>query len=338
MRGFKAAILAASMLAVCPAMAQRLDAPKTQSAASLQPAYAAVEAGDYARAHKLAGPLAEKGDAAAMALMGYLYENGFGASADIARALRFYGDAAIKGDADAQIALGDLALQGDEVIADYERAAGWYRLAAAQGDARAHVKLGVMYADGVGVLKNDKAAATHFARAAGLGDADGAFMLGVAYLNGAGLSTDAKEGVKFLKIAAGKGHGEASYQLALLYDGPALGKPDPKAALRFMTAAAKAGFPPAYAGMGLFAHRGDAPGVPADWFELAARSGEPQGALLYAVALSKGDGRPKDEDAALKIADLVAASPDAAPATRAQAARLKRDLERNRAPALTLRD
>lgn len=338
MRGLRAVLVSAALLAACPAMAQRLDSPKPQSPAALAEAYRAVESGSYERAHKLAAPLAAKGDAAASALLGYLYEKGLGAPADIARALRLYGDAAIKGDADAQIALGDLALQGNEVIADYERAAGWYRLAAAQGDARAHVKLGVMYADGVGVLKNDKAAATHFARAAGMGDADGAFMLGVAYLNGAGLSPDAKEGVKFLKIAADKGHGEASYQLALLYDGPVLGKPDPKAALRYMAAAAEARFPPAYAGMGLLAHRGDAPGVPADWFELGARSGEPQGALLYAVALSKGDGRQKDEAGALRLAELVITSGEAAPATRAQAARLKRDLERNRAPALTLRD
>lgn len=324
-----ALFLALAFLALCPAMAQK---------ASLQAAQSALGARDFAAARANAAPLADAGDPAAAAIMGYLYEKGLGGAPDIAQALRHYGDAALKGNADAQIALGDLALAGEEVIADYARAAGWYRLAAAQGDARAHVKLGAMFADGVGVPRNEAAAATHYARAAGLGDADGAFLLGLAYINGAGIAPDAKEGARFLKIAAGKGHGEASYQLALVYDSPLLGPPDEALAVRHMAAAAKAGFAPAYAGMGLFAHRGAAPGSAADWFEKGARAGEPQSALLYAVALSRGDGRPRDPAAALRIAERVLSSDTAAPEIRAQAARLKRDLEAKAGPALTLRD
>jgi len=195
-----------------------------------------------------------------------------------------------------------------------------------------------MFADGVGVQRNEAAAATHFARAAGLGDADGALLMGLAYINGSGIAPNAREGERFLKIAAAKGNGEAAYQLALVYDSPLLGKPDEALAVKHMTAAAAAGFGPAYAGMGLFAHRGAAPGPAADWFEKGARAGDPQSALLYAVALSKGDGRPRDAGAALRLAERVLASDRSAPEIRAQAARLKRDIEAKSGPALTLRD
>ncbi len=300
-------------------------------------AHQALLARDYARARALAEPLADKGDAAANHLLGYLYEKGLGVAADIGAALRHYGDAAIAGSADAQMALGTLAFEGDGVYPDYERAAGWFRLASAQGDPRADVRLGLMYAEGVGVSRNFTAAARHFTKAAGKGDANGAFYLGLAFLNGDGLPQSYQNAAKSFGSAAAKGHGEAAYHLALLHDGPALGRPDTDKAAGFMRMSAKEGYPPAFAAMGLIVHRGDAEGIAADWFEQGASAGDKQAALLYAVALYEGDGREKNIGAATALVDGILRSDAPAP-LRAEAQRLRRTIEAETKGPLTLRN
>ncbi|MCA8887500.1 MAG: sel1 repeat family protein, partial [Parvularculaceae bacterium] len=172
--------------------------------------------------------------------------------------------------------------------------------------------------------------------------ADGAFYLGVAFLNGDGVPQNYPQAEKFFALAASRSHGEAAYHLALLYDAPALGPPDPARAVAAMRAAARAGYPPAFAGMGLLVHRGDAGadtgGVAADWFERGMRAGDPQSAFLYAVALFRGDGRAQDAAAARAIADQLIAAPSTPDALRASAEQLQRDIARQTPGPLTLRD
>lgn len=338
-----AAVVSGLILTQQPATA----APSATPAPALSPAaarttlnlaHAALSEGDYEKAKALADPLAAKGDPAANHLLGYLFEKGLGVRADIGAALRHYGDAAIAGNADAQVALGLLAFDGDGVYPDYERAAGWFRLAAAQGDARAQVRLGIMHAEGAGLTRNAVAAADYFAKAAAKGDADGAFYLGVAWMNGDGVPQNYRNAARSFEAAAGKGHGEAAYHLALLHDAPALGAPDAAKSARYMRQAAAQGFVPAYAALGLMVHRGDADGTAADWFEKGARAGDPQAALLYAVALSQGDGRAQDIIGALTIADKLIASRTAPDTLKAQAAALKNEIRAKAPGALTLRN
>ncbi|MGE0181247.1 MAG: tetratricopeptide repeat protein [Parvularculaceae bacterium] len=358
---------AAAFLAACPAMAQsggasrrEMSSPKalqtlvnspapsqqnTQQNAStgsaklqMDLAHQALLDKDYEKARALAEPLAKKNDPAANHLLGYLYEKGLGVRADIGAALRYYGDAAIAGSADAQIALGVLAFEGGGVYPDYERAAGWFRLASAQGDPRADVKLGLMYAEGVGVAEDRIAASHHFAKAAAKNDADGEFFLGVAWLNGDGLPQSYENAAKNFMRAAAQGHGEASYHMALLYDSPVLGAPNPQKAAAAMRAATEAEFAPAFAAMGLIVHRGDAPGVAVDWFEKGMRAGDPQAALLYAVALSRGDGRAKDPIGALTVVEQLLASRQTPDPIRAQAANLRKSLSARGSGAISLRD
>jgi len=99
-----------------------------------------------------------------------------------------------------------------------------------------------------------------------------------------------------------------------------------------MRDAAEAGFAPARVGLGLLLHDGAAgEDRPADWFARAAEAGDPQGMFLYAVALSQGDGRERDEDAAIAQLDALIASPDPAdPALIRQAKRLRAELQRGR--------
>ena len=88
-------------------------------ASSLDDEIAAYDRGDYATALKLMMPLAAQGDAVAQAIVGWMYQNGWG------------------------------------VPKDYGEAVKWYRPAAAQGNALAQNNLGGMYAYGRGVRQDD---------------------------------------------------------------------------------------------------------------------------------------------------------------------------------------
>jgi hypothetical protein len=302
------------------------------------PLQAALAARDYAKARTLAAPLAAKGDSAAQVVLGRLYEQGLGGRVDIGQALEHYSAAAVNGSADAQIALGRLAYEGGGVYPDYERAAGWFRLAAAQGDPRGDVNLGRLLADGRGVRQDRIAAAHHFAKAAAKNNADGLFYLGLAFLNGEGVPLNYQNARKNFEAASAKGHAEAAYHLALLHESTALGPPNGAEAARHLRLAAEKGYAPAFAAMGLIVHRGDAEGAAIDWFEKGAAAGDAQAALLYAVALSKGDGRPQNIAEAALTAQRLAAAPETPAPIRAQAQRLLQTLSRQVNGPITLRE
>ncbi|MFN3960379.1 MAG: tetratricopeptide repeat protein [Parvularculaceae bacterium] len=316
-------------------------AAPVRAATGLTPAddvFAALEAADHARALALAEPLAAQGDIGAHVALGRIYERGLGVRPNIGLALEHYSAAATQGSADAQLALGRLAYEGGGVYPDYERAAGWFRLAAAKGDARAEVRLGRMFADGKGVRQDSVAAVNHFARAAAKNNADGLFYLGLANLRGDGVPQSYQRAATYFEGASSKSHAEAAYHLALMHDSTVLGRPDAAEAARLMRLAAEGGYAPAFAAMGLIVHRGDAEGVAADWFERGAAAGDPQATLLYAVALSKGDGRPKDAAGAMRLSRKLVEEPQTPDAIRAQAKRLEQTLARQVNGPITLRD
>lgn len=80
---------------------------------------AAHARGDYVRAARIVAPLAERGNPAAQALLGFMYANGQG------------------------------------VPQAYDAAVYWYRLAAHQGDTTGQYLLGLMYDKGHGVPLNE---------------------------------------------------------------------------------------------------------------------------------------------------------------------------------------
>jgi len=99
-----------------------LAAPTIARADSLAAGRAAYARADYVGAARLLVPLAERGNAAAQALLGFMYASGQG------------------------------------VPQGYELATYWYRLAAEQGDTTAQYLLGLMYDKGFGVPLNEVAA------------------------------------------------------------------------------------------------------------------------------------------------------------------------------------
>ncbi len=93
---------------------------------------AAFRRGDYIHAVRDLTPLAQLGNARALGLMGFLYENGFGVPQDYPAAADLYYEGAVQGDPFAQAQLGLLYDKGHGVPEDYIFAYKWLNLAAAR--------------------------------------------------------------------------------------------------------------------------------------------------------------------------------------------------------------
>jgi TPR repeat protein len=116
-----AAAAVASLLFIQPA-----------SADTIAGATAAYARGDFARAVNTLTPLALRGNSRAQAMLGFMYENGFGAPQAYEAAADLYAHAAIRGNPFGQAMLGLLYDKGHGVPQDYVIAYKWLNLAAAR--------------------------------------------------------------------------------------------------------------------------------------------------------------------------------------------------------------
>ncbi len=181
-------------------------------------ARAAYDRGDYATALRIWRPLADRGDTYAQALLGFMYENGYGVAQDYAEAVRWYRLAADQGDAGGQAALGFMYYYGYGVAQDYAEAVRWYRLAAGQGDAGGQVALGFMYYYGYGVTQNYAEAVRWYRLAADQGDAGGQHALGFMYYSGRGVTQNYAEAVRWYRLAADQGDAGGQAALGFMYE------------------------------------------------------------------------------------------------------------------------
>ena len=122
-----------SFLVACPILAGPIEDSKK-----------AYQRGDYKTAFQLIKPQAEKGDATAQFMLGFMYSNSQGVPQDFAEAMKWYRKAADQGDADAQSNLGYMYSNGQGVPQDYAEAIKWYSKAAKQGNKAAQHNLGLM--------------------------------------------------------------------------------------------------------------------------------------------------------------------------------------------------
>ena len=97
---------------------------------------AAYSRGDYNRAARELEPLVERGNTRAFALLGFLYEHGFGEPKAYPVAARLYAQGAVRGDAFGQAMLGLLYDKGYGVPEDFVLAYNWLDLAAAHATGR----------------------------------------------------------------------------------------------------------------------------------------------------------------------------------------------------------
>src|SRR5262245_60636211 len=158
-----------------------------------------------AQARELFEKAAAKDDAAAIANLGVLFEQGQGVAQDYAKAREFYQKAAELGDASALANIGLLYRDGLGVTQDYVKALGWFEKAAAKGNAAGMVNLGLLYQVGLGVPQDDTKAREWFEKAAAKGDAAGMVNLGLLYQVGRGVPQDYTKALERFEKAAAKG-------------------------------------------------------------------------------------------------------------------------------------
>lgn len=103
---------------------------------SLASARSAFSRGDYGRAVATLTPLALRGNVEAQAMLGYLYENGFGVPQVYDAAADLYTQAAIAGNPFAQAMLGLMYDKGHGVPLDVVLAYKWMNLAAGHAGRR----------------------------------------------------------------------------------------------------------------------------------------------------------------------------------------------------------
>jgi TPR repeat protein len=103
---------------------------------ALARATAAYSRGDYNRAARELEPLVERGNTRAFALLGFLYEHGFGVPKTYPVAALLYAQGAARGDPFGQAMLGLLYDKGYGVPEDFVLAYKWLNLAAAHATGR----------------------------------------------------------------------------------------------------------------------------------------------------------------------------------------------------------
>lgn len=91
----------------------------------------AYNRGDYLRAYRELSPLADRGNARALALLGFMYEHGFGAPQAYEAAADLYAQSAAQGNPFAQAMLGLMYDRGHGVPQNFVLAYKWLDLAAA---------------------------------------------------------------------------------------------------------------------------------------------------------------------------------------------------------------
>ena len=111
----------------------------------------AYRRGDFKTAYQLIKPEAEKGDAAAQFILGYLYDEGKGIPKDYAEAAKWYGRAANQGNKAARHNLGLMGDQ-DQVSKDRAEMEKWHRSAVDPATAAAS-NLGLTEDQGRGIPK-----------------------------------------------------------------------------------------------------------------------------------------------------------------------------------------
>jgi TPR repeat protein len=103
----------------------------------------AYRSGDYKTAYQLIKPQAEKGDANAQFILGFLYDEGKGVPQDYTEAVKWYRRAAEQGNKAARHNLGLMGEQ-DQVARDRAEMQKWHQRAAEQGNKAAQHNLNLL--------------------------------------------------------------------------------------------------------------------------------------------------------------------------------------------------
>jgi TPR repeat protein len=131
-----ASIVRHSLAAILLAATFGATATQTAYADALARGTAAYAKGNYNRAVRELSPLAQRGNARALGLLGFMYEHGFGAPQTYNAAAELYAQGAVQGNPFAQAMLGLMYDKGHGVPQNVILAYKWLNLAAAHASGR----------------------------------------------------------------------------------------------------------------------------------------------------------------------------------------------------------
>ncbi|MGA3144835.1 MAG: tetratricopeptide repeat protein [Verrucomicrobiota bacterium] len=165
-------------------------------------AMALIRKHEFRQARELLQPAAEKGEAEAQALLGQMYNAGWGVPVDYEQAFKWWSRAAEGGSADGQWGLGLLYDDGKGVPRDSKKAAELWGQAADRGNVKATVNLAFLYQEGRGVERDLKESARLFRLAAQAGEPAAQLNYGLKLLYGEGIEQNQVLGCAWIGVAA----------------------------------------------------------------------------------------------------------------------------------------
>lgn len=248
---------------------------------------------------------AEKGNAAAQAALGFLYEVGMapgvGFPSRLQKAGDWYEKAAIQGNAFAQYSLANLYAIGFGV-SKYDKQAelDWMRKAAAQGYQAAEVELMIHQISGFGIAKDPRKGLDALTKAAERGSAYAQFKLGQMYLVGSpDVSKDEALAIRWLQAASGQGDVAATMTLASEYEhGTFTYRPDKRKSAELYGKLAEKGNVVSMRKVASMHIAGDGVlqdfAAAAGWYEKAARKGDSKAQCALASMMVDGKSMPPD--------------------------------------------
>lgn len=175
----------------------------TPALASFDKGVLAFENEDFPAALKEFLPLAKTGNAAALAYMGRIYDEGLEQPQEAAAWLL---KAAEKGDAESRTRLAQMYQAGEGVEKNETLALEWYAKAAAQGDDEAELALGK---DAENVLDDIATAQSWYEKAAAQNNAEAQYRLGIILVGDEIVTRDVPRAWCMFSLAAASGIDDA---------------------------------------------------------------------------------------------------------------------------------
>ena len=162
---------------------------------------------------------AEKGDAKAQFIMGYLHYSGLEGftSVDLEEAFAWYEKAARQGHVQACQIIGLMYQQGNGVARNTEKAKQWYQYAADRGLRESQYALGVLYAEGAGVPRDEALGMFWLRRSDAQKFPPAPLVMGVMYAEGRGVKQDDAQAFSWFARSAELGNPEGMLRVAGMY-------------------------------------------------------------------------------------------------------------------------
>jgi TPR repeat protein len=165
--------------------------------------------GQYEQAHTAIRRAQSQGSALGLALLGVLYQYGYGVEANPSVAASWSRKAAEKGNALGQSNLAAALAEGRGVVLDVPQAYAWEKKAAEQGFPTAQARIGDHLLSGRGVAKDEASAALWYDKAAQQGDSYALFKLGLMRRDGQAGPAETTKGEQMIEAAAKLGEPQA---------------------------------------------------------------------------------------------------------------------------------